>query len=161
MVTYRSGKGLRWRVGPITVAVMSRPLPFEARERAVVGRATTRGQALPLGVDDPVVAARAVRRALADARLRALDVEVVTVVAPPPLTRLAVEGFMRRALGPHAAGVELLFVEADVPDAAGLTDHALGALAPEHGRRGIAVTVGIAGDGTTVALCLGPGDRRP
>lgn len=59
----------------------------------------------PLGPGDPLGLARWVRRALAAAGRRALDVDVLVLAtdAEPDPTRLA--RFTRRALGPHGDGV--------------------------------------------------------
>ncbi len=71
----------------------------------VLGRAVTHGQVLPLGVDDPVTAARAVRRALAAAGRRATDVSGLVVAATEPIAEDVLAAFARRALGPHGAAV--------------------------------------------------------
>ena len=126
----------------------------EADEQVVIGRATTHGQALPLGVDDPVVAARAVRRALADARLHAADIESLAIATPPPLTRDAATRFARRALGPFGADLDPVLVEAVDLSADRLVEAAVQALAADHGRHGVSIAVGISSDGTTIALCV-------
>jgi hypothetical protein len=123
----------------------------------VVGRATTAGQALPLGVDDPVIAARAVRRALAEARWRAVDVDVMVVATPPPLTLDAVGRFARRALGPHGATVGCEARPAGESGAERLAGLALRTV-PDRAARWIAV--GIGSDGQTVALCVIATDDR-
>jgi hypothetical protein len=133
---------------------MTHDIGSGANQRVVIGRATTHRQALPLGVDDPVVAARAVRRALADARRRAADVESLAIAARPPLTRDAVMRFARRALGPFGADLEPVIVEALEPSAGALVDVAIRALSMEGEGQGLAVAVGISTDGTTIAVCL-------
>ena len=119
------------------------------------------GQALPIGVDDPVVAARAVRRALADARRRAIDVVGVVVAAPPPLTLHAAQRFARRALGPHGDTVRLDLVVAEAGGGARLVELAADAARSIEDGDGLWVAVGIGCDGTTVALCLERGRGEP
>jgi hypothetical protein len=132
--------------------------PSAAGHDRVLGRATTVGQALPLGIDDPVIAARAVRRALGDAKRRAVDVETLVVATPAPLSLDAVMRFARRALGPHGASVQVSRIERDTGDAAELATLAAAVpVARDRGRRAIRLAIGIGPDGTTVALCLGPG----
>src|SRR5688572_22337732 len=92
-------------IGDVRVPIMVDEVRAGHGGATIVGRATTVGQALPLGVDDPFIAARAVRRALAGARWRAADVDAMVVATPPPLTLDAVGRFARRALGPHGATV--------------------------------------------------------
>ena len=134
--------------------MMTEHLRSEAGELAVIGQATTRGQALPLGADDPVVAARAVRRALADARLHGADVESLAIATPPPLTRDAATRFVRRALGPFGADLVPVIVESVEPGADGLVEDAVRALPGDHGHLGVSIAVGISSDGTTIALCV-------
>jgi hypothetical protein len=128
----------------------------------IIGRASTVGQALPIGLDDPVVAARAVRRALADARRRGIDVVGMVVAAPPPLTLDAAQRFARRALGPHGDAVRLDLVAAETGDAARLAQLAAEAARSSLDSDGLWVAVGIGPDETTVALCVerGRGDRE-
>lgn len=122
----------------------------------VLGRATTHGQALPLGVDDPVIAARAVRRALAAAGRRAVDVSGLTVAATGPLEAEVVAAFARRALGPHGATVRSRgLVTAPRGDADELAARAVAELSDELSPGGIGVAVGIDDGGDIVALCLG------
>jgi hypothetical protein len=129
----------------------------EARPRAVViGRATTRGQALPLGVDDPVIAARAVRRALADARRPAADVSSLVVASTEPIPDHVLAAFARRALGPHASSVRVTGVVAREADGADLVVRAIdAATAGGSPRAGVLIAVGLGADGTTEARCLG------
>ena len=123
-------------------------------QRVVVGRASTDGQALPLGVDDPVIAARAVRRALADAHRRATEVDILSVATPPPLTQEAVARFARRALGPRGAEVGSCATESLETDARSLVELAARALPGGERASGLGVAVGVAPDGTTIAICL-------
>jgi hypothetical protein len=140
-----------------------------------LGRATTHGQALPLGVDDPVVAARAVRRALAAAGRRAMDVTSLVVASTEPIPSAVLARFTRRALGPHGAVIAVNAHEPGATDAEALAAHAAsripapdgadGAGEPGSGggeaparvtnRPGVAVVVGLGTDGTVVAVCLG------
>jgi hypothetical protein len=140
-----------------------------------LGRAATRGQALPLGVDDPVIAARAVRRALAAAGRRAMDVTTLVVASPEPIPADVVARFTRRALGPHGAVTQVSFHHPDATDAEALARHgssripyladsdrddgsrSSGAEASldVSSRSGVAVVVGLGVDGTVEAICLG------
>ncbi|CAN5617477.1 hypothetical protein BH24CHL9_BH24CHL9_04600 [soil metagenome] len=125
-------------------------------QHQVLGRAVTRGQALPLGVDDPIVAARAVRRALADAGRRAADCEAMAVASPDTLAPGVLARFARRALGPHGdrmpvRGVPVLEPDADILAARAAAE--LAASGPLH--EGVGIAVGLGADGTAVALCLG------
>ena len=129
-------------------------------EQVVIGRATTHGQALPLGVDDPVVAARAVRRALADARRHASDVASLAIATPPPLTRDAATRFVGRALGRFGADLQPIVVEDVEPSADALVDVAVRALSMDRERQGLAIAVGISSDGTTIALCVSARPRE-
>ena len=133
-----------------------------ATGRVVLGRAVTHGQALPLGSDDPVVAARAVRRALADAGHRAVDVRHVVLVTRGPVGPDVLAAFVRRALGPHGATVRARGMAVVPPVVA----HQLAALAvPEAdddiSQDGVVIAVGIGDDGDVVALCLGRAVTAP
>lgn len=59
----------------------------------------------PLGPGDPLDVARLVRRALAAAGRRAVDVQALSLVADVVPDPAALARFTRRALGPHGAGV--------------------------------------------------------
>lgn len=126
-----------------------------ARGWRVAGHAVTQGEAVPLGVADPVIAARAVRRSLAQAGRRAVDVEALVVGAPDQLGAEALARFARRALGPHGDGVSAV----GIADGDASAD-ALASLAAEHLATtglpgdGVGIAVGIAADGTAVALCI-------
>jgi hypothetical protein len=142
-----------------------------------LGRATTHGQALPLGVDDPVVAARAVRRALAAAGRRAMDVTILVVASAEPIPSTVLARFARRALGPHGAVVPVGAHDPGASDAEALARHAASRIpavsetspnaesSPE-GRStssSVAVAVGLGTDGTVEAVCLvtAAGPRGP
>ena len=133
---------------------MDEPEPLWDGVTAILGRSTTFGQRLPLGTDDPVIAARAVRRALADARRRAADVTALVVATPSPLSEDAVRAFARRALGPAGERVAIEAVEASDPDAQRLASIAGSVAARRATSEGVSVAVGIDPDGTSVALCL-------
>jgi hypothetical protein len=127
-----------------------------------LGRAVTHGQALPLGIDDPVIAARAVRRALADGGLHAADVSAIVLASPHPVAPDAFRGFVRRALGPYR---DTLYAQSVVElglEAEALADAACAALetAVTIDGKGVSVAVGLAADGTTVARCV-TGVREP
>jgi hypothetical protein len=119
-----------------------------------LGRATTHGQALPLGVDDPVVAARAVRRALAAARSRAADVSRLVVATAEPVPNEVLAAFARRALGPHGAHVGTAVVVTDARDAGTLADQAVARIRADPSSAGVAIAVGLGTDGTVEARCL-------
>jgi hypothetical protein len=124
-----------------------------------LGRARTHGQLLPLGSDDPVIAARAVRRALAAGGHRASDVGRLVVASPDPIEPDALARFARRALGPHGATVGTVALVADAADAPGLASEATRAPG-SVGDGALVVAVGLAADGEVVACCLRPA-RRP
>lgn len=124
---------------------------------AVLGRAVTEGQTLPLGVDDPVIAARAVRRALADAGRRAVDVTDLIVASPDPITTDVLAGFARRALGTRGADVCVSCLVRAAADAEALAAHAAAGMTEAlRLTDGLGLALGLGSDGTTVALCLGP-----
>jgi hypothetical protein len=138
-------------IGDVRVPIMVDEVGTGDSGATVVSRATTAGQALPLGVDDPVIASRAVRRALAEARWHASDVDAMVVATPPPLTLDAVGRFARRALGPHGATVRCEARPAGEEGGERLAGLAL-RIAPGGAARWMAV--GIGRDGQTVALCV-------
>ena len=142
----------------------------------VVGRAVTQGQTLPLGADDPVVAARAVRRAIAAAHGRAADVGELVIAAAEPIGEDVARAFARRALGPRGDAVPVGCVRADEADhdAEALAQAALRAAMPlvpggadtdgAVSAPGLVIAVGLGADGTTVAFCAvagaGPSPAR-
>jgi hypothetical protein len=130
---------------------------------------------------DPLDPARTVRRALADAGRKAVEVDAIVVAASIAAPGKDIDAFIRTALGRHGAGVE----HASVADGAviaaagdalgvGATRDALGAIDVVVGATGDAAVVGAGtsavnvgvGTGaivvavlsighTTLALCLG------
>jgi hypothetical protein len=121
----------------------------------VLGRAVSEGEALPLGVSDPISAARAVRRALAAARRHAVDVDAIVVASTDASYDDALRRFARRALGPWGEEVPISIIRPDVPDADALARHAAREVTARMSHR-IGIAVGLGSDGTTVALCVGP-----
>ena len=99
----------------------------------------------PFGPGDPLEAARLVRRGLAAAGRKALDVGRLMVVTDGPVSAEALSRFARRALGPHGARVEcpLLSVAAERPHEERV----------EMGSAASAVA-----DGISVVLVIGPGE---
>jgi len=122
-----------------------------------LGRASTHGQALPLGSDDPVIAARAVRRALAAAHRRAIEVTDLVLASNDPVPTGTLIGFARRALGTHASTVRAMGLVGEEPDASGLAARATAAASIEPPAGGLVIAIGVASDGTTEARCLGRG----
>jgi hypothetical protein len=123
-----------------------------------LGRAATDGQVLPLGSDDPVIAARAVRRALAAAHRRAADVTVLVLASSTLVSGSVVSDFARRALGPHGSSIRTMSVVDDASDAAGLAACAAETAATLVGRgTGVVLAVGIDAEGVTEAHCLARG----
>ena len=150
MVTYRWPPSVAAFGSSPQSARMTDEHPISETTTVVAGRAMTSGQVLPLGLDDPVIAARAVRRAVADAGWRATDIDAIVVACPPPLEVDAVRRFARRALGPHGDAVASVALETE-DDRDGLVARATRSR-PGSARRWIAV--GITRDGTTVATCV-------
>jgi hypothetical protein len=111
---------------------------------------------MPLGSDDPLAAARAVRRALAAAGRRAVEVTDLVVASPEAIDPDTLARFARRALGPHGPSIATISLVSDAQDAEGLAaraaQHPMGKMAPG----GVVVAVGIDERGDVVALCLGP-----
>ena len=90
----------------------------------ILGRAVTSGQALPLGSDDPVVAARAVRLALADAGRRAIDVTDLVLATTDTVAADSLTAFVRRALGPYGDHVHARCLVIETGDAAEIAGRA-------------------------------------
>jgi hypothetical protein len=119
-----------------------------------LGRAVTHGQALPLGIDDPVIAARAVRRALADAGRQAADVSVLVLASPLPVDAVTLGRFVRRALGPHGSAERTSGLEIEGVDAEMLAARAGAHVRDDLPPGGIGIAVGLDDGGDVVALCL-------
>jgi hypothetical protein len=113
----------------------------------VVGRASAPTSEDPFGPGDPLEVARLVRRALADAGRRAVEVSALVVVAEAEVPPDALDRFVRRALGPHGAAVasSVLVVAPDLGHAERL---ALAIFEPATARHGSVV----------MAVALGPND---
>ncbi len=103
------------------------------------------------------------RRALAAAGRKAVEVDALCVAAPSAPTAEACRRLARRALGPHGSQVPALGVAVADVDAEALALAAAAfveAAAAVGARRrcaegwALAVCVGLGPDGTTVALCL-------
>lgn len=109
------------------------------------------------------------RRALAVAGRKAVEVDALVVAAPLVPTTEACRSLARRALGPHGAGIPALGVaaaghHAEAVASDGTEALAMGAAAVleaaaamdvmAFGGWELAVFVGVGRDGTTVALCL-------
>lgn len=123
----------------------------------VVGRAMTHGSTLPLGVEDPIEASRAVRRALADAGRKAADIDRLVVATSSSVSGATLRSFARRALGPAGEGVAIMsLVGGGSADA--LSGLACTALEFEGTDVRTAIAVGLDADGTTIALCVEPCD---
>lgn len=71
----------------------------------MLARVTAVTPEYPFGSGDPLEVARLVRRALAAAGRKAVDVTALIVVTDEPIATEALGRFARRALGPHGAGV--------------------------------------------------------
>ena len=71
----------------------------------VTGSATALTTEDPFGPGDPVHVARLVRRALAAAGGKAIDVTALLVVTDGAVEQAALSRFARRALGPHGASL--------------------------------------------------------
>jgi hypothetical protein len=78
---------------------------MDPRPLKILARLTTTTAEDPFGPGDPLEVARLVRRALAAAGRRAMDVRELLVIGDAPIATDALERFTRRALGPHGATV--------------------------------------------------------
>ncbi len=110
---------------------------------------------MPLSLGDSVMAARAVRRALAAARRHAIDVEAMVVASSGMVSGDVLRAFARRALGPEGQRVPVAGVvceEADPDVIVELAANDLQGMAPEGG--GIGIAVGLGSDGTAIAPCV-------
>jgi hypothetical protein len=77
----------------------------DERPLTILGRLSLASSEDPFGQGDPLEVARLVRRSLAAAGRRAVDVTRLVVVADAPVASERLSRFVRRALGPHAAGI--------------------------------------------------------
>jgi hypothetical protein len=102
----------------------------------------------PFGAGDPLVVARLVRRALAAAGRKAFEVTELVAVADVPPDDEALRRFVRRALGPRGAAVEVRAGRAVGIDQAARESSAIEQLAD-----GVPDTA----TALIVLVCLGPG----
>ena len=113
----------------------------------------------PFGPGDPLEVARLVRRALADAGHKALDVTELVMVADRAPSSAALARFARRALGPHGGRVPVRTRVAMGPTHAARTARAItAALEPLNGRGvggRLVLAVVLGPDEQATALCLG------
>lgn len=121
----------------------------------VLGRVAAQTHEDAFGPGDPLEVARLVRRALAAADRKALDVTDLIVVAEVAPSREALDRFTRRALGPHGTNVR-----ADAHALPG-ADHAsreraaiVLARTADGGRGGIRVVVVLGPSARATVLCL-------
>lgn len=95
------------------------------------------------------------RRALADARWKAVAVDRLFVAAPIAPTAEAARRFARRALGPHGAEIPAIGLVIAGEQAESIASGAARAAQRlPAGDWELAVCVGLGPDGTAVALCL-------
>jgi hypothetical protein len=106
----------------------------------------------PFGPGDPLEVARLVRRALAAAGRKGLDVTRLVVVADTPVSADALRRFTRRALGPHGGTVRADGMVSTDPDHDARIDLGLG---HAHEDRGVAVLVVLGPGAVATALLLG------
>ncbi len=99
----------------------------------------------PFGPGDPLEVARLVRRSIAAAGRKALDVTRLMVVADAPVSAAALGRFARRALGPHGASVVALPVSVAGDQ-------------PHEERIEIGLDVRPVAGGISVILVIGPDD---
>jgi len=116
------------------------------RPGTVLARLTVATAEDPFGPGDPLEVARLVRRTLAAAGRRAIDVTALIVVADASIPTEALGRFVRRTLGPHGASVSrrVHLVPAKV-------DH-------EH-RVEVSQALGAKPASNVLVVVLGPGDR--
>ncbi len=119
----------------------------------VLGTASAATEEDPFGPGDPLEVARLVRRALAAAGRRAVDVDGLAVVADRAPDAATLARFTRRALGPHRAEAPAIGTahgggHAERVDAAT-------ALASTHLRGGVAVAVALGPGARATATCVG------
>jgi hypothetical protein len=134
------------------------PLPPAGRSR-VLGLATATTDEDPFGPGDPLEVARLVRRALAAAGRRAVDVARLVVVTESPPTAAGLVRLTRRALGPHGATVRAS-VELVTPGTDHLARRMVLELVPvETGRVVVGVVLGPSP--AVAACCLGARGPSP
>jgi hypothetical protein len=96
-----------------------------------------------------------VRRALADARIRAVDVTVIVLAATGSIGEDVLAAFARRALGPHGAAVCARGLAVDGSCAEALAAAAAAVSSADLSSDGFGIAVGLDDGGDVVALCLG------
>jgi hypothetical protein len=111
----------------------------------VLARLTASTAEDPFGPGDPLEVARLIRRSLAAAGRKAIDVTRLIVVADAPVPVDALGRFARRALGPHGASVAL-----EPISVAGDRSH--------EERIGIGLDARPVAGGLSVILVMGPDD---
>lgn len=118
----------------------------------VLGTSTDTTAEDPFGPGDPLEVARLVRRALAAASRKAVDVAGLVVVTDRAPSAEALGRFVRRALGPQGDRVRVVaHVAMGATHAARRARAITAALGPPAGKR--------PGDGLVVAVVLGPNDQ--
>jgi len=99
-----------------------------------------------------------VRRALAAAQHRAIDVTDFVLASTEPVAPDVLAAFARRALGPRGTDVRTTCLVDATTDATGLAAQASAtAAAIASSDIGLVIAIGVARDGTTEARCLGRG----
>lgn len=120
----------------------------------IIGRARTIGPRDAITADDPVEAARAARRALADAGAKAVAVDLLIIAARDEPSLAACATLARRALGPHGLETRTVGMAIASDGADELVADAVESLAAqEDSAWTLAVAIGVGTDGTIVALC--------
>jgi hypothetical protein len=105
----------------------------------------------PFGPGDPVELARLVRRALAAAGRKAVEVSALVVVTDTDPGAAAVARFTRRALGPHGGTIQpsVVVVEPDVPH-----EERLAMAQHRHPEaESVVITIALGPDTTATASC--------
>lgn len=125
----------------------------EAQVR-IIGRAMTHGSQLPIDSGDPIEASRAVRRALADAGRKAVDIERFILASTSRTSEAGLRAFARRALGSRSGDVVLTSISADGT----AEEQAMAACEVLDGERTAVwrtgLAVGLDDRGSTVAWCV-------
>ncbi len=136
---------------------------------SVLGSATEVTTEDPFGPGDPVAVARLVRRALAAAGAKALDVTALLVCAGGPVEHAALQRFTRRALGPQGASLSPIAIPgraathqdcfAEATDAAiGFREGPPGGAGRVPARGSVVIAVALGPGAAATALCIG--ERR-